>query len=132
MAPGRPPLQGKRQDIRPRDLEKPWKPQAIRGHQAPPHITSFQGGATKNPHARESREILEDFGIDIDSAENGVFLPANKRSPNPNGSSVHSRIHGNQYYLDLVTSLRQASNRAEAVDVLQSFRSALLSGDYPK
>jgi len=37
------------------------------------------------PHAEDARQMLVEFDIDINTAENGVFLPANLKSSNPSG-----------------------------------------------
>lgn len=37
--------------------------------------------------------MLARFGIDINDAENGVFLPMNRAAPKPAGVAVHSTLH---------------------------------------
>lgn len=49
--------------------------------------------------AQPARDVLQKFNIGINNAVNGVFLPANVNSPNPAGSTVHSTMHTNSYYM---------------------------------
>ena len=60
------------------------------------HIVA--GGAGS---AAEARAILARFDIDINAAENGVFLPSNTASVSLSGSAVHSRVHTDAYYSEV-------------------------------
>jgi hypothetical protein len=90
------------------------------------HIVA--GGAAR---ADASRKILQSFDIDIDDAANGVFLPRNLLSANPNGAAVHSKIHTHDYYDTVEGLLRGATNRDEALGVLDFVRTSLLAGGFP-
>lgn len=81
--------------------------------------------------AAEARAVLQRYGIDINDAGNGVFLPARMTSPNPTGAAVHSTIHTNAYYAEVNSLLGQATTRGEALDALAYVRSQLLSGGFP-
>jgi hypothetical protein len=74
--------------------------------------------------------VLEKVGIDINAAENGVFLPANDNAPNPTGAAVHSHVHGDEYYAkvnDLI--IRSFSGgRSAVIETLESVRRSLLDG----
>ena len=81
--------------------------------------------------AIKSREILAKFGIDIDDAVNGVFLPAFKKSPNPKGSIVHATLANKKVYYEKVEkALKQAKTPAQAVEQLRKIRKALLDGTF--
>jgi hypothetical protein len=80
------------------------------------HIVA--GGAGK---AAEARGVLERFGIGINEASNGVFLP----------SGVHAPIHTNAYYEAVNNALRQATTRQEAVQALDAIRQSILGGGLP-
>jgi hypothetical protein len=85
------------------------------GHVRPPgsvahHIVA--GGAKK---AGEAQAALEKFGIGINDAANGAFLP----------SGVHVRIHTNAYYETVNSALRQATTRQEALQALDAIRGSL-------
>ncbi|MEQ1872622.1 MAG: RHS repeat-associated core domain-containing protein [Ilumatobacteraceae bacterium] len=93
------------------------------------HIAAGRAGA-----AAESRAALARVGIDINAAENGVFLPMNLSSANPGGAAVHSTIHTggtNGYYAAVNDLLGQATTRNEMVDALDFIRRRLLSGGFP-
>ncbi|WP_084022558.1 AHH domain-containing protein [Amycolatopsis thermoflava] len=65
----------------------------------------------KDRRSDKSRQILSSFDIDLNSAENGVFLPGNKATPNPNGKAVH--------------------RREDAVAILDYIRQQLQAGRWP-
>ncbi len=57
------------------------------------HIVA--GGAEA---AAPARAVLQRFGIGINDAVNGVFLPASRAAPNAAGAAVHSTVHTRAYY----------------------------------
>jgi hypothetical protein len=73
------------------------------------------GGAER---AGPARAALERFGINIDDAANGVFLP----------SDVHRSLHTNAYYDAVNVALSQATTKEEALQVLSAFAQRLSSG----
>lgn len=73
--------------------------------------------------ARKARQILEKFGIDVNDAGNGVFLP----------DSVHNGLANDHTYMNAVLDdLQQATSRNEATDILQRIGQKLLDGTYPR
>lgn len=72
--------------------------------------------ATGAARAAPARNVLARFGIDIDSAENGVFLPR----------SFHCALT-QDYYHAVNDMLTAANTRGQALEVLQSVRAALLT-----
>lgn len=70
--------------------------------------------------------MLDAFGIGIDSSDNGVFLPRNLASANPDGIAVHAVIHTSAYYQRLNTLLSAATSREEALGILSMIRNELL------
>lgn len=87
--------------------------------------------AGSSAKATEARAVLQRFGIDINDAGNGVFLPGRMTAPNPAGAEVHSRIHTNAYCSEVNSLLGRAASRADALDALAYIRSRLLSGGFP-
>jgi RHS repeat-associated protein len=81
--------------------------------------------------AAAGRQVLNRFGININSAANGVFLPANRRSANAAGAAVHSTLHTQAYYAAVNMRLAAATTRAEAEAILLSIQRNLLSGKGP-
>ncbi|MFE0132444.1 DUF6531 domain-containing protein [Streptomyces sp. NPDC059037] len=87
--------------------------------------------ASTSKKAAAARAQLQRHGIDINDADNGVFLPKGSASPNPNGTAVHSKVHTNKYY-DTVNYLMSGTRNAdEARDVLKYMRAGMLAGPWP-
>jgi len=80
------------------------------------------------PIADDSRRKLQSFGLDINSVDNGVWLPHKNRS----GSRVY---HGDTYEGDYTrwveSRIKTASTRDEALVVLSSIKNALINGEMP-
>lgn len=81
--------------------------------------------------AAQARAVLQRFGIGINDAVNGAFLPASRASQNLTGAAVHAGLHTNAYYQAVNQLLGSATTRAEAEAALQAIRQALLSGEFP-
>jgi RHS repeat-associated protein len=78
-----------------------------------------------------SKAQLRRFGIDINDADNGVFLPQDSESPNPLGMAVHSTLHTARYYRAVNVMMSWARNSSEARDVLGYIRDQLQAGPWP-
>jgi A nuclease family of the HNH/ENDO VII superfamily with conserved AHH len=78
--------------------------------------------------AQRAREILADFGIGLDKAENGVFLPQNTKSLNPKGKAVHQTVHTNEYYKAVEKALEKANTKDEAIKELEKLAFQLEHG----
>ncbi|MBU1535337.1 AHH domain-containing protein [Myxococcota bacterium] len=87
------------------------------------HIVA--GGAEA---AAPARAVLKRFGIGINNAANGVFLPASRAAPNAEGAAVHSTLHTRPYYQAVNDALGQATTRGEALEALGALRQGLLGG----
>lgn len=87
------------------------------------HIVA--GGAEA---AAPARGVLTQYGIDVNTAENGVFLPSNTGSLNPFGAAVHSTLHTGSYYESVNELLLGATSRSEVMDSLAFLREGLLGG----
>jgi hypothetical protein len=98
------------------------------GHVRPPGSAAHHIISGSAPEAAQARAVLQQFGIGIDEAVNGVFLPANRAASNPAGAAVHSTLHTNKYYQQVTRMLSAATTRAEAEAALNAIRQALLSG----
>ncbi|MER6590908.1 AHH domain-containing protein [Micromonospora purpureochromogenes] len=93
---------------------------------SPRHIVA--GNSVK---ADPARQQLGKFGIGVNSAENGVWLPRNLKSPNPNGMSVHSKVHTDDYCKYVNELMGGARTRNEALDVIGHLRRQLQGGYWP-
>jgi RHS repeat-associated protein len=87
------------------------------------------------PAAAPARAVLARFGVHLDEAANGVFLPRFSTSANPTGAMVHSELHSNQYaaqyYARVNQLLGQARTRDKVVETLGYIRDQLLAGRLP-
>lgn len=98
------------------------------------HIVSWN-----HPDAIAARAILERFGIDIDSAINGVYLPSkSEHVPHPDmlNAYSHKKIHTKVYYVNLTEMLTDVSlvpnaNKEDIVDVLDEIGEELVNGKFP-
>ncbi|NUQ77988.1 MAG: AHH domain-containing protein [Polyangiaceae bacterium] len=91
------------------------------GQTRPPGAEAHHIVAGKADGAKGSRELLQKFGVGINEAENGVFLPV----------KVHRHLHTGAYYRAVEEKLATATTRAEALDVLAGIRYGLLNGGFP-
>jgi RHS repeat-associated protein len=80
--------------------------------------------------AEAARAVLRRFGIDINDARNGVFLPVNKKSANPTGAAVHSQVHGPKYYAKVNRLMNEATSREEVFEILDIIRQQLLKNNF--
>jgi len=87
--------------------------------------------AHSSPKAAAGRAVLNRFGVGINDAENGVFLPRNVNSANPNGVAVHSTLHTDEYYQSVNDVLGGAQSRQDVLDGLGHIRNQLLNGAFP-
>lgn len=81
--------------------------------------------------ASAARSILQKFGVGINDAANGVFLPGNLAAQNAAGAAVHSTVHASAYYQAVNEALAGATTKQEVLDILSGIRQALLSGGFP-
>jgi hypothetical protein len=75
--------------------------------------------------------VLWKFGIGINDAVNGVFLPANRATQIIAGRTIHSTLHTNEYYDAVNDALAMAKTREEAIETLHRIGQALESGNFP-
>jgi hypothetical protein len=101
------------------------------GLRRPPGYEAHHIVAGKFEPADDGRKILKRFGIRINDAANGVWLPANKDTPNTSGGIPHRPLHTNAYMEAVNKALAKATTRQEAIDTLRSIGEALRSEGYP-
>lgn len=83
-------------------------------------------GADKR--AVELRVILQKYGIDINDAVNGVFLPTEKGASE---AAYHRSLHTNLYYENVQDLMNGVSSKEEVIEVLDDIRQQLLDGTFP-
>ncbi len=86
--------------------------------------------AHDDPRAAPARAILARDNVNINSADNGVFLPRNTSSPNPSGAAVHSTLHTDDYY-DAVNNQLVTTPPGGSATTLQGIRSGLQTNSFP-
>ena len=79
--------------------------------------------------AEPARAVLAKFGISINSAVNGVFLPANTSSANVTGATIHSTLHTKEYYEIVNQMITACTSKQEVIDTLNKIKDMLLSGE---
>jgi len=83
--------------------------------------------AGSSPKAAEARAILQKYGIDINDAANGVFLPMAKEVAE---GAYHPSLHTNKYYDEINSLLSDVTSKQEALDVLEYISEALQDGTF--
>jgi len=101
------------------------------GVSRPPGYAAHHIVAGRDDPADFARIVLRRFGIGINDAENGAFLPANRATQVIAGETIHSTLHSNKYYEAVNDALAMATTKQEAIDILARIRQALQAGDYP-
>jgi hypothetical protein len=81
----------------------------------------------RSTQALQAREKLRLFGIDINDASNGVFLPTSK---NISQSTYHRTLHTAEYYEKVNNMLSSAKSREQALEVLAEIKSMLMNGTF--
>ncbi len=79
--------------------------------------------------ANEARVVLQKYGIDINDASNGVFLPTAKGVSN---SAYHPSLHTNTYYNKVNDMLRGATSKNDVLDILDDITEQLSNGTFMK
>lgn len=80
--------------------------------------------------AEKARRVLQRFKIDINDADNGVFLP-NKPGVGTT-EAYHRTLHTPQYHRNVLYRLNKASDEASARDILAEIAQELTAGTFPK
>jgi RHS repeat-associated protein len=91
------------------------------GHLRPADAAAHHIAAGSARAADPARAVLGRFGIGINEAANGMFLPR----------AVHTHLHTNAYYDAVNLALGQATTRQEALEALGAIRADLARGIFP-
>jgi len=82
----------------------------------------FRHGYSLTPFRVKWVGSYEKFHIDINAAENGVFVP----------KSVNLRLNNKTYMEAVYKALEKADNREKAIEILQDIAEQIrLTGNYP-
>ena len=85
--------------------------------------------AGNSPKASEARAIMQKYGVDINDASNGVFLPTAKDA---SSSAYHPSIHTNAYYDEINKLLSKATSKEDVLDILDFIGDELKNGTFTK
>ncbi len=77
--------------------------------------------------AKDARDILNHFGIDINSPNNGVFLSTDKSII---GTTYHRVLHNADYYSKVLDCLQNAMTKSEVLDGLAFIKQSLMNGTF--
>jgi hypothetical protein len=78
--------------------------------------------------AEPARLILQKFGVGINDAVNGIFLPTVRGVSN---AAYHPSIHTAKYYETVNTMLSKAQTKAQATQILKTIADMLSKGTFP-
>ena len=84
--------------------------------------------AGSSPKAADARAILQKYSIDINCAENGVFLPTDKSILS---GIYHPSMHTTVYYDEVNNLMNGVQSREEALEMLNYIRECLEQGTFP-
>ena len=83
--------------------------------------------AGNSPKAAEARAILQKYGVDINDAANGTFLPTVKDVAE---GAYHPSLHTNAYYDKINKLLSEATCKEDVLDILEFIGDELSSGTF--
>lgn len=109
--------------------------QRASGQARPAQVEAHHIVAAKDERADRARRYLFNWGIGINDADNGVFLPrgAGASIPGQPNALNHRPLHTNKYYFVVTARLLTVSDepQAEGRKALRSIKSELLAGTFP-
>ncbi|MBI3837461.1 MAG: AHH domain-containing protein [Planctomycetia bacterium] len=79
--------------------------------------------------AKKAREILSKFGISVENAANGVYLPS--KFDDAVKAAYHGSIHSRRYSDEVYKRLQKARTKEDALLILNKIRKELLTGTFP-
>ncbi len=94
---------------------------------APHHIVAWD-----DPRAKESRDVLNLVGIDINAGENGIYVPQKEQyRKSGDNSTRHPLIHTDLYYDTINQRLRGLNNRQDVIDEIDRIRDLIKKDQFP-
>lgn len=86
-------------------------------------------GLKKFKEAEQARAVLAKFGIGVENAANGVYLPS--VFDDAVKAAYHGSVHTKAYYEELFRRLKAARSKEDALKILDGIRRDLLAGRFP-
>lgn len=81
---------------------------------------------------QQARDIIAGFGITVNEAVNGIYLPQTQTANEATSAQYHRNLHTEAYYQEVVDRLQDATTREEAVEILSEIRTELQNGTFPR
>ncbi|PMB10574.1 hypothetical protein CEN49_03710 [Fischerella thermalis CCMEE 5273] len=85
-----------------------------------------------DPRAQDARKVLDSYGIETESAVNGVFLPYTENEYVTN-EAMHVGSHGKNYIEEVNRMLRRTKSKGatkdQIIEELNNIREELISGN---
>lgn len=78
--------------------------------------------AGSSPKAAEARAILQKYGVDINDAANGIFLPTVRDVAE---GAYHPSLHTDSYYRKVTELLSSAKSKDDVLDILEDIADQL-------
>ena len=97
-----------------------------------PHHIVPRGSYRGNLDVQRAKDVLTRNGIDLDDADNGVWLPSSRQGATT--GTIHERIHTNRYFQEVADRLERAelTGIAGAVETeMANIASLLDTGLFP-
>ena len=87
---------------------------------------------SNDPRGKEAQDIMKSFGIDLNEAENGIYLPDPNLTPGNGFVTRHSRTYTDAYFKELNADLAsvKSGTKQDILDKLGEIQSKLSSGSY--
>lgn len=105
------------------------------GQARPTNVCAHHIVASKDSRADESREIIFKWGIGINDADNGVYLPRFKNIPVPSlpDAPLHGPIHTTRYYVAVAQRFmfNEPTDTPSCREVLRGIKEDLVDGSFP-
>ena len=83
--------------------------------------------AGNSAKAAEARAILQKYGVDINDAANGTFLPTVK---DVTDGAYHPSLHTDSYYRRVTELLSSAKSKEDVLDILNDIAEQLQNGTF--
>ncbi len=79
--------------------------------------------------AERAREVLRKFGISVENAANGVYLPS--KFEDEVKAAYHGTLHTKQYFDEISRRLNKAVSKEDVLVILNGIPKDLLNGRFP-
>ena len=82
------------------------------------------------PELNEARSIIQRYGVDLNSASNGIFLPDAPNLPHAGSATVHRGSHTAEYARYVANAIKRANptSASDITEILNRLRRELLNG----